>query len=67
MTTTWTKINKATSSWTVVPDISTAITIGGSPIAAGFFMFLTYPTTQGTTWTKIAKPTSSWTVIPKAT
>lgn len=65
MTTTWTKISKPTTSWTVVPKISTIANQQGSPM--GLLLALTYPVTNGTLWNPITKPTTNWTKITKAT
>lgn len=65
MTTTWTKINKATgTTWTKISKPTTLI--NGSPI--GLLLGLTYAGLNSTSWTKIGKATgTSWTKITKAT
>lgn len=64
---TWTKIPKpSVASWTTVASLTFSQT--ATPIAAGFFLYLTYPTSPGTGWTKISKASNtSWTKITKAT
>lgn len=66
--TTWTNIPKASgTSWTNISKPSTSFLQAGSPIAAGFFLYLTYANSTGTSWTNITKPSGTiWTNIPKA-
>lgn len=66
MTTTWTKLTKASgTSWTKLTKPVSGGGVGGSPI--GLLLALTY-SVSGTAWTKITKASgTSWTKIAKAT
>lgn len=66
MTTTWTKVNKASgTTWTKIASPSGSFPPVGSPI--GLLLALTYAVTQ-TGWTKVSKASgTTWTKITKAT
>ena len=54
------------SAWTKVPKPERGSS-SGTPIAAGFFLFLTYATANND-WNNVPKPTdASWTDVPKPT
>ena len=67
--TTWTNIPKATgTSWAKIAKVPTQTLPIGSPMAAGFFLYLTYPSSSGTSYTKIGKASgTAYTKISKAT
>lgn len=69
MTTTYTKIAKASGTpYVKIDSAAHGITTTGSPIAAGFFLYLTYPTMLGTRYTNISKATgTNYTKVTKAT
>lgn len=67
--TTYTKVPKATgTSYTKIANATHGNMTAGSPMAAGFFLYITYPTTAGTFYTNITKASgTSYTKITKAT
>lgn len=68
MTTTYTKVPKASgTSYTKITIPTHGVATQGSPIAAGFFLYLTYPATKGTNYTKTTKAAGTiYTKITKA-